>query len=38
MFENKLDGISKSDNQFVGTTVQDDIVFGLENIGMPRAD
>ncbi len=24
------------DNQFVGTTVQDDVVFGLENIGMPR--
>ena len=25
-----------SDNQFVGTTVEDDIAFGLENIGMPR--
>ena len=24
------------DNQFVGTTVQDDVVFGLENIGMPK--
>ncbi|MFX3624242.1 MAG: energy-coupling factor ABC transporter ATP-binding protein [Ectobacillus sp.] len=24
------------DNQFVGTTVKDDIAFGLENIGMPR--
>ncbi|EMA6344578.1 energy-coupling factor ABC transporter ATP-binding protein [Bacillus cytotoxicus] len=24
------------DNQFVGTTVQDDVVFGLENVGMPR--
>ena len=24
------------DNQFVGTTVQDDVVFGLENAGMPR--
>ena len=24
------------DNQFVGTTVKDDIVFGLENIGMTR--
>ncbi len=24
------------DNQFVETTVQDDVVFGLENIGMPR--
>ncbi|WP_314255788.1 energy-coupling factor ABC transporter ATP-binding protein [Granulicatella elegans] len=24
------------DNQFVGTTVEDDIAFGLENIGMPR--
>ncbi|MCP8971141.1 energy-coupling factor ABC transporter ATP-binding protein [Ectobacillus ponti] len=24
------------DNQFVGTTVRDDIVFGMENIGMPR--
>ena len=23
------------DNQFVGTTVEDDIAFGLENIGMP---
>ena len=24
------------DNLFVGTTVEDDIAFGLENIGMPR--
>ena len=24
------------DNQFVGTTGEDDIAFGLENIGMPR--
>ena len=24
------------DNPFVGTTVEDDIAFGLENIGMPR--
>ena len=24
------------DNQFVGTTVEDDIAFGLENIGLPR--
>lgn len=24
------------DNQFVGTTVKDDIAFGLENFGMPR--
>jgi energy-coupling factor transport system ATP-binding protein len=24
------------DNQFVGTTVKDDVAFGLENIGMPR--
>lgn len=24
------------DNQFVGTTVQDDVAFGLENIGIPR--
>ena len=24
------------DNQLVGTTVEDDIAFGLENIGMPR--
>ena len=24
------------DNQFVGTTVDDDIAFGLQNIGMPR--
>ena len=26
------------DNQFVGTTVEDDIAFGLENIGMPRKE
>jgi energy-coupling factor transport system ATP-binding protein len=25
------------DNQFVGTTVQDDVAFGLENIGLDRA-
>ena len=24
------------DNQFVGTTVQDDVAFGLENAGVPR--
>lgn len=24
------------DNQFVGTTVQDDVAFGLENLGLPR--
>lgn len=26
------------DNQFVGTTVEDDIAFGLENIGLPRPE
>ena len=26
------------DNQFVGSTVQDDVAFGLENIGVPRAE
>jgi energy-coupling factor transport system ATP-binding protein len=26
------------DNQFVGTTVQDDVAFGLENHGIPRND
>jgi energy-coupling factor transport system ATP-binding protein len=26
------------DNQFVGTTVQDDVAFGLENRGVPRAE
>lgn len=26
------------DNQFVGTTVQDDIAFGMENRGVPRAE
>lgn len=26
------------DNQFVGTTVEDDIAFGLENIGIPREE
>ena len=26
------------DNQFVGTAVEDDIAFGLENIGMPREE
>ena len=26
------------DNQFVGSTVQDDVAFGLENQGVPRAD
>ncbi|MCA1024325.1 energy-coupling factor ABC transporter ATP-binding protein [Halobacillus litoralis] len=25
------------DNQFVGTTVKDDVAFGMENHGMPRA-
>ncbi|MGJ7923010.1 energy-coupling factor ABC transporter ATP-binding protein [Neobacillus sp. LXY-4] len=24
------------DNQFVGTTVEDDVAFGLENLGIPR--
>ena len=24
------------DNQFVGSTVQDDVAFGLENVGIPR--
>ena len=24
------------DNQFVGTTVQDDVAFGLENAGVPQ--
>ncbi len=26
------------DNQFVGTTVQDDVAFGLENNGVPRGE
>lgn len=26
------------DNQFVGTTVQDDVAFGMENRGFPRSD
>lgn len=26
------------DNQFVGTTVRDDVAFGLENNGIPRAE
>lgn len=26
------------DNQFVGSTVQDDVAFGLENLGVPRDD
>ena len=26
------------DNQFVGSTVRDDVAFGLENIGTPRAE
>lgn len=26
------------DNQFVGSTVQDDVAFGLENIGIPREE
>ncbi|MFJ6414817.1 energy-coupling factor transporter ATPase [Terribacillus saccharophilus] len=26
------------DNQFVGTTVRDDVAFGLENRGVPRAE
>lgn len=26
------------DNQFVGSTVQDDVAFGLENIGVPREE
>lgn len=26
------------DNQFVGTTVQDDVAFGLENNGIPRVE
>ena len=26
------------DNQFVGTTVRDDVAFGLENNGVPREE
>src|SRR5699024_11146728 len=26
------------DNQFVGTTVQDDVAFGMENRGIPREE
>src|SRR5699024_356204 len=26
------------DNQFVGATVEDDVAFGLENQGLPRAE
>lgn len=26
------------DNQFVGSTVQDDVAFGLENLGVPREE
>lgn len=26
------------DNQFVGSTVQDDVAFGLENVGIPRVE
>lgn len=26
------------DNQFVGATVQDDVAFGLENLGVPRSE
>ncbi|WP_243292412.1 energy-coupling factor ABC transporter ATP-binding protein [Bacillus sp. FJAT-47783] len=26
------------DNQFVGTTVRDDVAFGLENLGVPREE
>src|SRR5699024_3327996 len=26
------------DNQFVGTTVQDDVAFGMENRGVPRGE
>ncbi|WP_106448934.1 energy-coupling factor ABC transporter ATP-binding protein [Trichococcus alkaliphilus] len=26
------------DNQFVGSTVQDDVAFGLENVGVPREE
>src|SRR5699024_12426425 len=26
------------DNQFVGTTVQDDVAFGMENRGFPREE
>lgn len=26
------------DNQFVGATVEDDVAFGLENLGMPREE
>ncbi|MCM3570094.1 energy-coupling factor ABC transporter ATP-binding protein [Neobacillus mesonae] len=26
------------DNQFVGTTVEDDVAFGLENMGIPREE
>ena len=28
--------VQNPDNQFVGSTVADDVAFGLENIGMPR--
>ena len=30
--------LQNPDNQFVGTTVEDDIAFGLENIGLPREE
>lgn len=36
----KLVGVvfQNPDNQFVGTTVMDDVAFGLENIGIPREE
>src|SRR5699024_954126 len=29
-------GFQNPDNQFVGSSVQDDVSFGLENLGIPR--
>ncbi|HRM36891.1 MAG TPA: energy-coupling factor ABC transporter ATP-binding protein [Trichococcus flocculiformis] len=30
--------LQNPDNQFVGSTVQDDVAFGLENVGIPREE
>ena len=30
--------LQNPDNQFVGSTVEDDVAFGLENIGVPREE
>ena len=30
--------VQHPDNQFVGATVQDDVAFGLENLGVPRPE